>query len=115
VDLGGQVGDGEPVRQRGQRDDRGQDRPDPRGVQADPGHSGGADPSWLRQVVQQPVGDEGGVDAVADDVEPVADLLQPGDDVTEPVQHPPDLQTCTCSLQHTAPPSDKCLSSRKRL
>src|SRR6266545_3259505 len=64
VDLVGQVGDGEPVGFGGERDDGPKGGPSTGLVEIDTADTGTSGRRWLVQFVEDPVGDEGDVDAV---------------------------------------------------
>src|SRR6266571_1880781 len=64
ADLGGQVGDGEPGRCRGQGQNRPEGSTDPWLVQVDAAHADLAELGGPRQLIEYAVVDEGGVDAI---------------------------------------------------
>ena len=92
VDLGGEVGDGEPVGCDGQREHGGQGRAGAGFVEVDAADAGGADLRRVGQLVEDAVGDEADVDAVQGGAEPFEHAGEPGDDLGEPVQDAADAE-----------------------
>ena len=92
ADLGGEVRDGEAAGRGGEGGRGGEHGPDPRLVQVDAAGAGGAGPGGQRQLVEDAVGDEPGVDAVQHGAEPFGHAGQPGDDLGELLEHPPGLR-----------------------
>ena len=78
VHLGGELGDGEPVRRRGQRQGGAQRVTHAGFVQVDTADAGGAQPDAGGQLVEDAVAEESGVHAVQGGGEPLGDAGQLG-------------------------------------
>src|ERR1035438_1265714 len=105
VDLGRQLGDGEPVGRGGEGGDGAQGGADACLVQVDATHAGRADDRGLRELVQDAVGYEGDVRAVEGGAETLERPGEAGDDLGELVEDAADprgLWCCALSPQSAA-------------
>ena len=92
MDLGGELGDGEPVRRRRERQGGAQRVMHPGFVQVDTADAGGAERGSGGQLVEDAVADESGVHAIQGSGESVGDAGQLGHDLGKLLDHPPAAQ-----------------------
>ena len=88
VHLGGELGDGEPVRRRGQRQGGAQRVTHAGFVEVDTADPGGTQPDAGGQLVEDAVAEESGVHTIQGGGEPLDDAGQPGDDLGKLLDHP---------------------------
>src|SRR4029079_9113440 len=89
VHLGGELGDGEPVRGRGQRQGSAHRVTHARLVEVDTADPGGPEGRPGGQPVEDVLAEESGVHTVQRGGEPLDDAGQPGHDLGKLLDHPP--------------------------
>ena len=92
VHLGGELGDGEPVRRWRQRQGGAQRVTHAGFVEVDTADPGGTQPDAGGQLIEDAVAEESGVHTIQGGGEPLDDAGQPGDDLGKLLDHPPAAQ-----------------------